>query len=296
MKNGLLLGIYFLASTACYASDVSATASHLTHDGFFLGLGTSYDSVNITQNSWGKGVSNIQTSTGANSNGVAQGDGAPFHNINNVFGPTLQAGYFKHIANTPNLLGVKFSYQYLDATATNSNLFIPQLGQTTSAVTGATSSLYGYVNADSVQPTANQEVSLLMFVGRSFGDLSFYLGAGPSLVNLQSKNYYSIGYANFEGATINVTGLVSYSSPSIWAWGGTAEIGVSYFFDPTWFIDMSYSYTVTGDNTTDHQQPFANTSSLGSTTYTTSGTIYTKDTLSVRNQAVMLTINKVFDI
>lgn len=294
----MALGMYFLAGTACFAAGANATAtgSDLTREGFFLGLGGSYNSNNFTQNSWGKGISNIQTSTGANSNGVGQGNGAPFHSVNNTLAPGFQAGYFKHIAGTPNLLGIKFSYQYLDSTATNSNLYIPQLGQTTSAITGVTSPLYGYVNADSVQATASQEMSLLFFAGQSLGNTSFYFGVGPSLVNLQSKNYYSIGYANFEGATVNVTGLVSYASPSFWVLGGTAQLGATYFLTSSWFLDMSYTYTVTANHTTNHQQGFTNASNLGGTAYTTSGTLYTKDTLGIKNQALMLTVNKVFNI
>lgn len=292
----MAIGICFLAGTACFASNTNATELDLTHDGFFLGLGANYNSLNLTQNSWGKGLSNIQTSTGANSNGIGEGNGAPFHSVNNVLAPNFQAGYFKHIPCTQDFWGVKFSYQYLDSTATNSNLYIPQLGQTTSAVTDITSSLYGYVNADSVQPTVSQEARLLMFAGRSFGNTSFYLGIGPSLLNLRSKNYYSIGYAEFEGAVINVTGLVSYSTPSFWVWGATAQIGAIYFFTPSWFIDTSYAYTITGNNMTKHQQAFTNTSSLGSTTYTTSGTLYTKERLSIKNQTLALTLNKVFDL
>jgi len=171
VKTGKILGIYFLAASGCFAGDVSTTGSNVTRDGFFVGLGANYNSVNVTQNSWGKGISNIQTSTGTNSNGVAEGNGAPFNNVNNVLGPAIQAGYFKHFAGSPNLIGVKFSYQYLNSTATNSNLYIPQIGQTTSAITDVTSPLYGYVNADSVQPITNQEVNLLLFAGRSFGSL-----------------------------------------------------------------------------------------------------------------------------
>lgn len=294
MKTWMVLGAYFLAGTVCFADGVSAAKSDLMRDGFFVGVGASYNSVNLTQKSWGKGVSNIQTTT-ANSNGVAEGTGAPFHNMNNVLGPTFQAGYFKHITGTPNLWGIKFLYQYLDSTATNANLFIPQIGQTTSAITGITSPLYGYVNAESVQPTVKQDVALLLFAGHTIGKTSFYFGIGPALVNLNSKNYYSIGYANFEGATVNVTGLVSYSSPAFWAWGGTAQLGATYFFTPSLFVDLSYTYTMTGNNTTKHQQAFSNTSNLGGTVYTTSGTLYTKDTLSVKSQAFMLTLNKVFD-
>ena len=294
MKRWLVLSANLLGGTACFAGSMGATESNLTRDGLFLGLGTNYNSINITQNSWGQGLSNIQTSTGGNSNGNAQGTGAPFHNTNNTFAPEIQAGYFKHIKDTQNLYGLKFSYQYLGATATNSNLYIPQLGESTSS-TGVTSSLFGYVTADSVKITSNHELTLLAIIGHSFDNKYVYLGVGPSLFNLQSKNYYSIGYADYEGATIDVTGLVSYASPSIWAWGGAAQLGMTYFINPTWFIDASYTYAVTGDNRIAHEQTFSNSSTLGTTSYTTSGTLFTRDTLSINTQAVTLTINKVFD-
>lgn len=132
-------------------------------------------------------------------------------------------------------------------TTTNSNLYIPQLGQMTGS-NGATSLVFGYVNADSVQVTTNHELSLLAIIGWSLGNKYVYLGTGPSLINLQSQNYYSIGFAQYEGVTVNVTGLVSYSSPLIWAWG-RAQLGMGYFITPTWFIDASYIYSLTGNNT-----------------------------------------------
>ena len=290
----MVLIVNLLCGTACIAGGMGATESDLMHDGLFLGLGGNYNAVNITQNSWGQGISNIQTSTGGNSNGIAEGTGAPFHNTSNTFSPEIEAGYFKKIEGTQNVYGLKFSYQYLGSTATNPNLYIPQLGVMTSS-TGATSSLFGYVNADSVQVTTNHELMLLAFIGRSFGNKYVYLGAGPSLFNLQSKNYYSIGYAEYEGVTVDVTGLVSYASPSIWALGGAAQLGMTYFISPTWFIDASYTYAVTGNNTTAHQQAFSNSSSIASVNYTTSGTLFTKNTLSVSTQSLTLAINKVFD-
>jgi len=293
VKTWITLSVSVLAGTLCLAAH--ANQPNYTQDGFFLGLGADFNSINLTQNSWGEGISNIQTTTGSVSNGIAEGTGAPFHPIINSLSPSFQAGYFKNIAGTPNLIGVKFFYQYLNATATDTNLYIPQVGSTTSAVTGATSALFGYVNATSVQPTINQEMALLLFGGFSIGNTSFYLGAGPSLMNLKSRNLYSIGYADFEGATIDVTGLVSYSSPSFWSWGATAQLGATYFFNPCWFIDLAYTYTLTGSHTTKHQQTFANRSDLGTTVYATSGTLYTKDTMSVKNQSVMISINKVLN-
>lgn len=296
MKTWTLLSTYFLAGSVCFAGNVGFKDSNLPRDGLFIGLGADANSVNITQDSWGEGISNIITSTGANSNGIGQGDGAPFHHTTNGFGPSFQAGYFKHIGDTPNYLGLKFLYQYIDATATNSNLYIPQIGQSTSAITGVTTPLFGYVNAASVQPTVRQDVTLLLFAGQSFGNASVYIGAGPSLVNLKSQNFNSIGYAIFDGVTINVTGLVNYSTPSLWAWGATGQFGGTYDLTPSLFLDMSYTYTITGNKRVNYQQTFTNTSNVGGVNYTTSGTLYTKNTMSVKNQSVILSINKIFDI
>jgi hypothetical protein len=297
-KTWIGLTTYFLAGSICFAGHhvtYAPAQPDLVHDGMFVGLNANLNSLNLTQNSYGLGISNIRTNTGANSNGIADGNGAPFNNTANTLAPGLQFGFIKHYKDTPNLYGIKFTYQYLGSTATNPNLYIPQIGHTTSAVTGLTSPLYGYVNGDSIQVTTNHQLSLLAFVGRSFGNGSFYIGAGPGLVNMKSKNYYSIGYAVVDGATVNVTGLVGYSTPSIWAWAGTAQIGANYFFSPSWFVDLAYTYTVTGTHTVNHEQGFANSSEIGGISYTTSGTIVTKTSLSERNQTVTFSINKLFD-
>ncbi len=289
----MILSANLIYTTACFAGGMGATESDLMQDGLFLGLGSNYNAINIKQYSWGKGISNINDGT-STSSGIAQGSGAPFHDTSMSFSPEIQAGYFKHFTGSQNLFGFKFSYQYLGAIATNSNLYIPQVGVITSSA-GVTSPLFGYVNADSVQVTSNHELAFLTFIGRSFGNKTFYLGAGPSLFNLKSKNYYSIGYAEYNGATVDVTGLVTYSSPTIWAWGGAAQLGMTYFISPTWFIDASYTYALTANHTSPYQQPFTYSSRIGNVSYTTSGTLYTKDTLGIGNQALALSINKVFD-
>ena len=74
----MALSANLLAGTTCFAGAMGAVGSDLMHDGLFLGLGAGYNSINLTQNSWGLCVSNILTSTGGNSNGIAEGNGAPF--------------------------------------------------------------------------------------------------------------------------------------------------------------------------------------------------------------------------
>lgn len=70
---------------------------------------------------------------------------------------------------------------------------------------------------------------------------------------------------------------------------------MTYFVSPTWFIDFSYTYALTNSRTV-NQQAFANSGTTGSTNYTTSGTLFTQNTLQVINQSATITINKVFDI
>ncbi len=283
----------FLLATACFAN---ATDTNLIHDGLFLGLGASYNSIHLTQNSWGKGVGNITTNTGSNSNGVAEGTGAPFENNSQSLAPEIQIGYVKHFANHQNYLyGFKFSYQYLNSNATNPNLYIPQVGTITSQ-TGVTSPLYGWVNVDAVEVTTTHQFNLLGFIGETLGNKYFYFGVGPTLTNLTSRNYYSIGYAQFEGATVNVTGLISYSTPSLWLLGGAAQLGMTYYISPTWFIDASYTYSISASTTVNHQQSYAYTSSLGSTIYNSSGMLFTKNTLRIKNQTIGITLNKMLDV
>lgn len=297
MNQGAVLvaSVALLNGSIAFAGNMGVDTPILPSHGLFLGLGGSYNSINLNQTSWGKGISNIQTSTGVSSNGVGQGNGVPFHNTQNTFAPEVQAGYFKAIPNTAYRYGLKFSYQYLGSIATNANLYIPQLGQTTNN-SGVTSPLFGYVDGKSIQVTTNHEMTLLAFLGQDFGNKYVYFGMGPSLFNTKSRNYYSVGYADFDGATIDVTGLVSYASPSIWAWGGAAQLGMMYFINETWTVDLSYTYSISGSYTTNHQQGFTNASNLAGVNYTTSGTLFTKDTLSVSSQAVTLSINKVFDV
>lgn len=296
MRTWIGLCSFALIAMPGFAGDMGSAITKTPQGGFFLGLGGSYNLVEVNQYSWGQGISNVYLGSTLLSYGIAEGTGAPFHNTTARFSPEVQAGYFKHFANSDKIYGVKFAYQYLGATSTNNNLYIPQLGQLNTVSPPSTSSLFGYVNADAVEVTTNHEFTLLAFIGQTFQDNKYvYLGVGPSLFTLQSHNYYSIGYANFNGENVDITGLVSYSSPSIWAFGGAAQLGMTYFIDPSWFLDLSYTYTFSGQYTAAHEQPFVNSFVSAGTTYTTSGNLFTRNTMQITSQAVTLAINKFFD-
>lgn len=284
-----------LIGTSAFAGEMGAVSP--THQGFFIGLGANYSALSLHQDSWGLGISNLVTNGVLTSTGIAQGNAAPFQNTSLTFSPEIQAGYLKNF-NSTDYYGVKFTYQYLGLVVTNRDLYLPQVGELRSYNPPSTSSMFGYAIADSVETTVNHDMNLLALFGKQLNNKFIYLGAGPSLISLQSQNYNSIGYALVDGETLNVTGLVNYGSPTIWAWGGAAQIGMSYFIDSSWFLDASYTYTIAGSYTTPHEQSFSHTSTTtGGDTIVTSGVLATKDTFkTTRLQSINLSINKLFDV
>lgn len=283
---------FSLLGTSAFAGTMGAASNP---QGLFIGVGGNYNSLKIQQNSWGLGVSSLYINGVYNSIGIAQGDAAPFKNTSQSLAPEIQAGYVRNY-NDNLYYGLKFTYQYLNAVATNRDLYLPQTGTLTSA-SGTTSSMFGYAIADSVEVTMNHNMNLFAMVGKQFGNKSIYLGAGPSVTSLQSQNYNSIGYAIVNGETLNVTGLVNYGSPTFWAWGGAAQIGMSYFITPSWFIDASYTYSAVQSRISRHEQAFTNTSTLTGDAVLTTGTLATKTTFkSTLLQSVNVSINKLFDL
>ena len=285
-----ILGLSVFGSSV-FAGQMGSTPAP---QGFFIGAGVNYSSLFIHQNSWGLGISDLYIDGVYNSHGIAQGNAAPFKKTSQTFSPEIQAGYLRNY-NENTYFGIKFTYQYLGTVATNRDLYLPQTGVLTSA-DGTTSPMFGYAIADSVETTVNHNMNLFALVGKQFGNKYLYLGAGPSLTSLQSQNYNSIGYAIVDGSTLNVTGLVNYGSPTMWAWGGAAQIGMSYFITPSWFIDASYTYSAVQSCITRHEQAFTNTSTMDGSTILTTGTLATKDTFKpTLLQSVNVSINKMFD-
>jgi hypothetical protein len=99
-----------------------------------------------------------------------------------------------------------------------------------------------------------------------------------------------MGFADLNGVHTDITGTPSSFSNSNWVWGGGAQIGVNYYFDPSWSLDINYHYAISQKYTTYNSAPFA--SSSGG--YTDSGTIYVNNSQQVVSQGMMVTINKSF--
>lgn len=286
-KTFLYLSLF---GTSAYAGTMG---SSLNLQGFFVGVGGNYNSLRIEQNSWGLGISSLYVDGVFNSTGIAQGNAAPFKNWSQNLSPEVQAGYLRNY-NERFYYGIKFTYQYLGSVITNRDLYLPQTGILTSS-TGTQSPMFGYAIADSVETTINHNMNLFALIGTQVGSKSFYLGAGPSLISIQSQNYNSIGYAIVNGETLNVTGLVNYGSPTMWAWGGGAQIGMSYFISPSWFIDASYTFSALESRVSRHEQSFSNTSTMDGDNLLTTGILTTKDTFKTTLvQSINISINKLF--
>ncbi len=173
------------------------------------------------------------------------------------FSPTVQAGYYQHLAGSDWLWGVKLSYRSLGMTSTDHNVIVPQVGSFTSATPDT---FTGNVVVRSFQNTINHQINFIPFIGRSFERSSFYVGAGPSLTQTRTSLNGVIGFADLNGVHSNITGTPSNFSSTQWSLGGTATAGMTYFLDRSWFVDLSYAYSMTENRTENWSGPFASSS------------------------------------
>ena len=189
--------------------------------------------------------------------------------------------------------GGKLSYSYLGIGSAKSQQQIPQAGGFTED--GAYTPFTGNYLVQSYRQTINQQISLIPLIGRSFERSYVYLGAGPTTV--QTKTLIE-NITGFESAAVIPTtptgiGLGEKYSTTQWLFGGVAMLGATYFIDPTWFVDISYTYSVTGTKTSSWGGPWTDTD-IARSYVTRTGTNTGRSSGSVNTQALVITINKVF--
>lgn len=209
--------------------------------------------------------------------------------------PFIQAGYFKHFFNRPYLWGAKISYTYFNVSA-DRNLLIPQTGGVTMTTGGVTVTepFAGNYTVQTYRQTINHQISLIPLIGRSFEKSYLYLGAGPSfsqtktlIMNIASP------IAFVDGLPISPTGVGNGSNYSTnqWLFGGIVMLGATYFINPTWFVDLNYSYSITGTKTSSWGGPWSDTLPNGSTRI---GNNAGHSSGSVSTQAFSVSINAAF--
>lgn len=246
--------------------------------GVYMGVGGTlnleYMSVN-TASSFFDTTTGAQIATTANIKDK-QIDGAPM----------AQLGYWGMLGQR-SLWGIVGEYKYLNYTFNTINGTNPIAFPNLASLPG-----YGDLSVN-----LQHEFMLLMYLGATYRSGYFYVGLGPVLFTLRDsiRNYVSLDQGNnFQGTNNSDT-----------IWGGAAQLGYNYYFDPTWFIGFNYTYTVTGNyalnNNTKNWQYYyyaAQTDAQG-TTYVAD--IANADVNFNRNysftvQEFMFSLNKVFAV
>jgi hypothetical protein len=288
--NFLLLPFAAIFTESVIAADLAT--SIVPQSGFFEGVGVNGSSVNFDNQHVYAGGTTWQPGPII---GYGAGSTDFMLDSNSAPVPAIQGGYFKHFSSSRWMWGGKVTYSYLNISS-DRNLLIPQTGGVAETVGGVTTTepFAGNYSVQNYRQTINHQISLIPFIGRAFEKSYLYLGAGPnfSQTKMSIENMASpIAFVN--GLPISPTGVGNGSNYSTnqWLFGGVAMVGATYFINPTWFVDISYSYSMTQTKTSRWGGPWSDTLPngslrIGNNTGTSSG--------SVNTQAFSVSINKSF--
>lgn len=288
--NIFLLPFALISTESAIAAELAPAL--VPHSAFFGGLGVNASSVNFTNQhvyaggttwqpgpiiGWGAGSTDFKLDSSS----------APV--------PVIQAGYFQHFSSNRWMWGGKISYSYLNISADRS-LLIPQTGGTTETTNGITTTypFAGNYTVQTYRQTMNHQISLIPLIGPSFEQSYLYLGVGPTFCQTKmSIENMASPIAFVDGLPISPTGVGNGSDYSThqWLFGGVAMIGATYFINPTWFLDLSYSYSMTGTTTSSWGGPWSDTLSNGSARIGQNSGISSG---SVNTQAFSVSINAAF--
>ena len=287
----ITVGLSWIAISIAHAQSSSVTI--VPQSSFYAGVGGSYNSVNFgAQNVYAVGTSNNYTNNVLTSSGSAWGPTSVNMGKQTAWAPTLQAGYFQYIADTHYLWGAKVTYSYLGASSTVQNANIPQVGNYYYPSSNKNVSFVGNAVANSYQTTMNNQLQLMPFFGHSFNKGFAYIGGGPTISQVKTNINNLVGYATINGVNTNISGAPQSFSSSSWVYGAAALVGATYFLSPSWFLDLSYTYTQTNNQIGNYSSAFSNPAN--SSGASSSGTLVGNSSGKVLTQSIALTINKSF--
>ncbi len=258
-------------------------------NGFFVGLGGSYNSVKLDQHLNGTEFSTVSVGSSVVALGQAGGRANPIHATDSTLAPQATLGYLHRTASAW-LLGCKAGYQYLGLTFTENDIdSFP-----TARYMSGSDTWIGHLFVSSLQTQVNHELFFLPMFGRFVQNSCLYLGAGPVVFETQNRFYGVTGFARLNGSIVDVTGTNPNLSSSQWLWGGIAELGWMYPLACGWVVDANYSYAVTENVSTQESALFSNSFVSGGTVYAEQGiaTVHAKQ--RVTTQSVTITLNRVF--
>jgi hypothetical protein len=291
MKKGYYVGLCALAMSSITCAGEMGAASSLPDGNFFLGIGGSYASAELNkQTIYGKGINNAFTGSTLSSSGSAAGTSIPFYDNEKLFAPHAQLGYLRHFKNSTNFWGAKFTYDYLNAHFAHNDMTIPQAGSNYRYTSQSTEDFIGNYVIESTQTSVNHQLLLLAFIGHSFDHCKAYFGVGPALFGMNSKIYRLVGHADYYVHGMDISGAPVNLSKTMWEWGGAGQLGVTYSLNPSWFLDINYTYALTARNTVKYISPFTNVIAGQNTV----GTSYINPSQQIAVQAFSISINKLF--
>jgi opacity protein-like surface antigen len=290
VKKTLISALLLPLLSSVAVSVQAQTVSLVPDSGAYVGLGVGLNATNFrSQQLEATGISTVtNTATGAPVSSGSAGGPAVGIDLGTAFGfsPSIQAGYFQRIRATDYLWGVKFAYDYMgDTTATKDGVRIPQFGSFSDGTP-----FTGNAIASSYQKTINHQFALIPYFGRAFDRGTLYLGLGPTLSEVNTSINNLVGFADLNGNRTDVSGTPQSFSATQWVWGATVMLGGTYYLDKSWFLDFSYSYSMTQNKTANYYSTFNNPSSPN----TFSGSLIGASTGNSTTQSIKITINRLF--
>lgn len=227
--------------------------------GVYMGLGGSWNTVDMA----------VNTSVTSTVGDVVTTDTASnIKDSQSRLAPMAQLGYWGMIDDMW-LWGIVGEYKYLNYNLnTNSGAYLDLVQKVKTA------------EADYLAVNLQHEFMLLLYFGATYDKGYLYLGFGPVLFTLRdSIRTYS--------QTASSPGFESFGSSDT-IWGGAAQLGYNYYFNPTWFLGFNYTYTVTGN--------YNLSNAVTTTLETENANISVDRNYGFTVQEVMFSINKVFEV
>jgi opacity protein-like surface antigen len=292
-----LISCITVATALGVSVSAAAQSSSVPRSAFYAAIGGGYASAHFgTQNLYAIGTSNAYDNTTGMllATGDAAGPGSISMPNKSTFAPSANFGYFQHFAGSDWLWGARFSYTYVGATSTVDNVRLPQLGQYTEYTDSGTTTtpFVGHAVAQSYEASIDHQIALTPLVGRSFENFFLYLGGGATYSRTRTNIKGLVGFADIDIPHRAISGPPQDFSGSGWVWGGAVIVGGTYFLDRSWFIDLSYTYARTKNQTFNYSSTFSNPNGPNNTT--TAGTLVGSSSGRVDSQAVVVTIGKAF--
>lgn len=278
MKKSLLI-----FAALCFS--VTSSAQTVPQKAFYGGLGVNFNIINFNAADANTlGLSDVYFNGKLVSSGSA---GGPYEfpaSTENIFAPSAQLGYFSRFNKSKWLWGAKYTYSYVNSTSTSSEIHIPQYGSV-----GKTT-FTGDAVVQSFEYSVFSQMTLTPYFGISTKKAFFYLGGGPSLTQTEEKINNVVGYAFIGEKEVNISGAPISFSAEDWTIGYALTAGGTYFFNPSWFLDLSYTFCRTGTQTNNFIAPFSHSQGIVATTGDLIGRTSTHQTLN----SFTLTINRTF--